>query len=181
VFDGFRAALPANWKASTGATWTISGGELLVTSPDATGEQTLTIPLPRATSQLAISARYRIDRLDTTGSDFHVVAVTARDLRPAGVANFHCAAQQNAGVSRLQLNTDQANAGMDSPKPLFATAPLYQLGARLVNGDVGCAVVADTARAAVDAVITGDAPSEVGLAVRAVDARFAAVLVVGRF
>jgi hypothetical protein len=177
VFDGFNAGMPANWKVMLG-TWEFRGGEVIGTPPDPQSLATLTAPLPLFTTKMAVLGSYRVDRVDTAASTSYV-GVTAVDRRPAGVAAVSCGGQRAGGADSLLLDTDTGAAA----KPLanlFDTASRYRVAEKLENVSAACSMIADNEQGAAQQNTGGNAPTEAGMFVRGVTARFQYLLVVQR-
>jgi hypothetical protein len=177
-FDSFTDGLGSNWTATTPASWTVQGGELVVSNTPL--QDYLRTNVIEA-SHIAIEASYRVDRLET-GSTTHLVAVHAHDPRPAGVASLECgvvhADSGNGDV--VDLETNQNTSSTSAIGDAFNSASLYQAAAYNSGNSVGCTVIGDNhALGAVQAPITPDALPSIALTARGVTARFQWVLVVG--
>ncbi|MDQ3364868.1 MAG: hypothetical protein M3680_05510 [Myxococcota bacterium] len=176
VFDGFNAGLPANWKMT--GTWEFRGGEVVVATADPSTVAILSAPLPLVTTKLAVLAQYRIDTADPAATQ-NLAGVTAIDRRPAGVSATTCGGSRAGGADSLLLDTDTGA----SAKPflnLFNPASRYFVAQKLEGLQAACAMIADAEQGAVNATTGGESPSEAGLVVRGVKARFQYLLVVQR-
>lgn len=177
-FDGFADGLGSNWVPTTAASWTVQGGELVVSNTPTQDYLRTTVP---EAAHVAVEASYRVDRVET-GATTHLVAVHAHDPRPAGVASFECGvvhADSGAG-DVVDLETNQNTSSAATSADAFDTASLYRAAAYDSGNSVGCTVIGDgQALGAVQAPITPDALPSVALTARAVTARFQWILVVG--
>lgn len=178
VFEGFNEGIPASWLRSTGATWEPRGGEVVGTAADPSTLGTLTAPVPLVTTRMAVLAQYRIDATDATATQ-NFSGVIAIDRRPAGVAAILCGGARAGGMDNLLLDTD-TGASSKLLAGLFDPASLYRVALRLEGAQAACALQADAVMDAVQASTGGEAPSEAGLAIRGVTARFQYLLVVQR-
>jgi hypothetical protein len=177
-FDGFADGLGSNWQPTTAASWTVQGGELVVSSVPQ--QDYLRTNVIEAT-HVAIEASYRVDRLET-GATTHLVAVHAHDPRPAGVASLECGVvHADSGTGDvIDLETNQNTSTTSTTGNAFNSASLYTAAAYDSGNSVGCTVIGDNhALGAVQAPITPDALPSVALTARAVTARFQWILVVG--
>ena len=178
LFDGFGDGLGSGWTATTPASWTVVGGELIVSNIPT--QDYLRANVTEA-QHMAIEASFRVDKLET-GATTHLVAVHAHDPRPAGVASLECGVvHADSGTGDVvDLETNQSISSSPAVGSAFDSAALYQAAAYDSGNSVGCTVIGDgRALGAVQAPVTPDALPSIALTARAVTARFQWVLVVG--
>ncbi len=176
VFDGFNGgALPASWKATPG--WIVQGGEARITPATPTEVATLTAPLSLVSTKMAILAKYRVDSVmgGATESSASVIGV---DRRPAGVTTITCGGSR-VGTDRLFLDTGVAGA-QDTMEALFDPAGEYRVALKLDGATAQCALISTRDTGAAQAMTSGEAMSEAGLAARGATIRFSYLLAVQR-
>ena len=177
VFDGFNGgALPTGWKATSA--WTFQGGEAIATPGSPTAVESLSAALPLVSSHMAVLARYRVDRVDTTATESYA-QVVAIDRRPAGLTTITCGGTRVGGMDRLVLDTGAAS-GSDVVDALFDPAGLYRAALKIDGAQAQCAVIGDRDSGAAQAMTTGENMTEVGLAVKGATIRFGYLLAVQR-
>jgi len=179
-FDGFANGLNPAWKPTTASAWTIEGGEMVVSLAGAPNADFLQIGVT-AKMNLAVEAAYRIDRVETGATD-HFVVVGGSDPRPAGVATMQCGLEHNDTTASdlVTLTTNLSNAQAPAQQA-FSTASLYEVGAYNTGNSVGCTALGDgQAIGVVQAQVSPDSLTSIAIGARAVTARYAWVLVVGR-
>jgi hypothetical protein len=176
AFSGFNAGLPPGWIAS--GPWEARGGEVVITAPDPTTTFTLTAPLPLLSAHVAVLGQYRIDRVDAAATQ-NRAGVTAIDIRPAGMSVVTCGGSRSGGTDSVLLDTD-AGASSQAFTNLFDPASLYRVAERIDNAQGACAMIADAQTTAVQQATLGEKPSQGGLVVRGVTARFQYLLVIQR-
>jgi hypothetical protein len=174
VFTGFNEpTLPATFKATTG--WMFQGGEAKVTAGPTTTE-TLSAPMPLVSSHIAILARYRVDRVDTTATE-NAAAVLGIDRRPAGLTTISCGGSRIGGMDRLVLDTGVGNAN-DIVDNLFDPASLYRVALKIDGAQAQCALIGDTDTGASQQMTNGENLTEAGLSARGATIRFSYLLAV---
>lgn len=176
AFSGFDGPIPTSWKATAG--WTIQGGQAVATPGGPTTVETLTTALPLSSAHVAVLARYRVDRVDTTATE-NAASVLALDRRPAGLVTISCGGSRSGGSDRLLLDTSVSTAAKNLTQ-LFDSAGLYRLAAKVDGAQAACAVIANTETGAVQTTATGDAPTEAGIAAKGATVRFDYLLAIQR-
>jgi hypothetical protein len=181
-FDGFNGAPSPKWMPDPSGAWTVEGGELVVrlgSIPDESYFKVIVSPEPN----LAVEASYRVDKVETSATT-HIVAVAARDSRPAGVASFECGVVRNdvgGNDDVVDLETNQGATSHGVMGQAFSSASLYRAAAYATGINVGCTVIGDNMPlGTTQGMMTPDALGTVSLGARAVTARFQWVMVVGR-
>lgn len=176
LFDGFNNGIPMGWKVE--GPWEARGGEVLISPPEASTLFALSAPLPLSSKHVAVIAQYRVDTVDGAATQARV-GVTALDRRPAGITEITCGGSRAGGIDSVLLQTDTGASAMPL-LDLFEPASLYQVAERIDNAFGQCAIVADERGGAVEQSTLGESPSEGGVFVRGVTARFQYVLVIQR-
>lgn len=179
LFDGFLNGLDPRWKATTDAVWSIKPGELVADLSTSNPQDYIQMTVA-GKSNISIVASYRVDSLEASASE-HKVGVFLDDPRPAGVASTACGVTKaDQGADELVLVETNQGAMNQRVTGAFDSARLYRAGVYVTGTKSGCAVLADqNPLGTVQAQITPDQLSSVGLTARAVTARFQWVLVVG--
>lgn len=177
VFDGFNSgALPTGWKSTTA--WTFQGGEAVATPGSPTAVESLSAPLPLVSSHIAVLARWRVDRVDTTATE-NAVRVTAIDQRPAGTTTIACGSSRAGGMDRLVIDTG-AGFAQDTVDGLFDPAGLYRGALKIDGAQAQCALIADRDTGAAQAMTNGENMTQAGLAAKGATIRFGYLLAVQR-
>jgi hypothetical protein len=177
AFSGFHD-LPASWKPMDPAAWMIDNGALVVTPPDATTFETLTIPITRSSNHISLQTRWRVDSLISGATDVSV-AVGAADRRPAGHATISCGTSRDLQGDHIRLDTD-ASSGIKAATNLFKTGGVYSEVALIDAATSACAIVGPNDNGAVQAAVSPDAMSEATLVVRGATVRFDYFLITAR-
>lgn len=177
VFEGFNAALSADWRKE-GGTWEVRGGEAVFTATDPNAAAILTVPLRLSSRHLAVQASYRVNRVDAAASQ-SFAGLTSIDRRPAGTTAVTCSGSRIGGMDSLVVNSDVG--AMARPfTNLFDPAGLYRIAQLIDNASGACAMSANTEQGGVSANVPSEIPSEAGLSARAADVRFQYLLIVQR-
>ncbi len=177
VFEGFNAALPADWRKE-GGTWEARGGQAVFTATDPSAVAILTVPLPLSSRHLAVQASYRVSRVDPAASQVHA-GLTSIDRRPAGTTEVTCRGSRVGGMDSLVVNSN-IDGMAKAFTNLFDPAGLYRIAQLIDNASGACAMRANTQEGGVQATTPGETPTEAGLSARAADVQFQYLLIVQR-
>lgn len=177
LFNGFNGALPGSWSKSSAA-WQVAAGEAIMTPASNDVIEQLSVTLPTPSARLAILSGYRIETV-ASGAPAPVAGVVGLDVRPAGAVRLFCGGSRSGTSDSLALETD-AGSNTKSFTNLFGPGTVYQVAEQLSGANTSCAMIAGQETGAIQATSFGNAMTQVGLAARGVNARFAYLLVLQR-
>lgn len=180
LFDSFTTTLDPRWKPTTASAWEVRGGEVIATLSAISNQEYLTtIVIGKAS--IAIEASYRIDKVESSSTQ-HLVHVIGKDPRPAGVSSMECGVTHTDGGAGDLVIVDTNQSSMILPVTnAFDSARLYRAGGYVSGITAGCSVLGDgSPLGTVQASITPDQLTSVGLTAQGVTARYQYILIVGR-
>jgi len=177
VFFGFGEQFPSTWTPSDPSAFAVDNGDLVVT-PSGTDPVTLSIPIPASSTNLAVVAGYKITGLIDT--DFHRIAVTGADPRPAGGELVKCGPERSKLVDVIQVDSTAGSANMPAMLDVFDTAASYKATFRQQGATIDCVVLNASQSGVVSTTGTGDFLSFAGLEVQGATVRFSYIMVVTR-
>ena len=180
LFDGFQNGLDARWMATTASAWNVQGGEMIATLSGVPDQEFMKTNVV-GKNTIAVEASFRVDKVETSASR-HLVGVFANDPRPAGVADMACYVTKADATPNSELVVVETNQGAmnKATTEAFNSANIYRAGATASGTRAGCVVLSNgNPLGAVQATITADQLSQVGLTAHATSVRYQYVLVVG--